>query len=76
MCVEEFPSFSETDHLNSEGPEHTHNDPVKKDGPIPVFTKKENATLAQRIEVLVSRSDHHVRTSCSFVRSFEDPRSR
>jgi Tc5 transposase DNA-binding domain len=34
------------------GPEHANKGPDKKASPMPVFTKKENATLAQRIEIL------------------------
>jgi len=32
--------------------ECTHKEPKKKDSPVPVFTKKENAMLAQRIDIL------------------------
>ena len=48
-----FPSGTWTDQLT--GPEHIHKEPNKQTdtgSAMPVFTKKENATLAQRIEIL------------------------
>jgi len=51
-CVRYFFSFTAGTDL-PKGPEHSHKEIVKmKDRPKPVFTKKGNANLEQRIEVL------------------------
>ena len=59
ICVILAMPAAENDQIK--GLEHIHREPNKKNNsPLPVFTKKENATLSQHIEILDQALMHSV----------------